>query len=228
MLRVEAEPHHVPLRITARMGEPVVTYGDGLHLDGILSYGAMLADPETAASLPHISGPTAHDWPLPLARWIVGDEWGWCASAAHADWLVRSKAEVRKRTPTAEMTRLTRDRTVNVASGPFKPQDKAFPTLMALEVEWYALGAADGVRRLLDLVTHVGKLSAHGYGRVLEWEVAEAAEDWSIERDGELTRRMPAALRPHAAPGRGGLRAPYHHRSRMGACVEPDFGGLAP
>jgi hypothetical protein len=218
-----------PLRVTAVLAEPVVYFGDGMHFDGILSWGAFAAlSPEAREALPSIGGPTAVDFDMPLARWKVGDVWGWRASAAHAEWLADTKVEVRKRPPQAEMARYTTAGSVQINCGSFKAQDKAFPARVAREVVWYAVGERPAVEALLAFVPHIGKLSRHGNGRVLEWRVDQWAPDWAIERDGALTRRMPAAYRPDEVPGRGGLRAPYHHLSRQGPCVEPDFMALRP
>lgn len=219
-----------PLRIIATMIEPVVYTGDGLHIDGPLAYAAFrgLPPPERDA-LPPMDGPAAVDFDLPLARWECGGTWGWRASAAHAEWLLVGQHAVRRYTAVERMERWTPDDVVNTSSGRFKPENKAYPTHTARALVWYAVGNQSEVQRLLDTyVPNIGRLSRHGMGKVADWAVEEWREDWSCERDGALTRRMPHAFRPGDVPGRGSIRAPYHHISRVVPSVEPDFMGLRP
>jgi hypothetical protein len=61
----------------------------------------------------------------------------------------------------------------------------------ALWVEWYLVGDMEALRTLLLQVTHTGKKTSQGWGRVARWELEPAAEDWSIWRDGKLTRGVP-------------------------------------
>lgn len=220
-----------PLKITARMGEPIVTYDGVLHFDGILSWCASREYiSEHGDDLPPIGGPWMVDFDLPLARWRVppvpgcderlldadGMLWGWCASAGEAIWLSHGKVEVRKRPAIDEMVRFSRDKTYNAGAGPTKAKDLTFPTLFAREVTWYVRGEREAVKRLLDVwATHLGKLHGHGHGKVLEWRVETSPVDWSIQRDGLLMRRM-----PREGGQRGGIRAPYWHRSRQVPCAQ--------
>lgn len=234
-----------PLRITARMQEPIVYYGDGLHLDGPLSYGAYMALPrEEREALPPISGDWAEDFELPLARWVCetplsgredarlltedGAVWGWCCSAVHADWALSARHAVRKMPDTDAMVRWGKDRSVHLSGGQLKACQVEYPGAFASFLVWYALGALEEVRSLLMRVRNLGKMSNHGCGRVMEWRVEPWPEDWSRERAGRLTRRMPAGYRPQEPAGMAMIRAPYHHRSRRILCVEPDYASLAP
>lgn len=221
-----------PLRIIAALSEPVVYSGDGLHLDGPLAYAAFRELPQADRdALPPLDGPEAADFDLPLDRWECGGAWGWRASAAHADWQHSGSHAVRRYTALGAMTRYTSDEVVNTSSGRLKPESKTYPTHTARTLTWYAVGDRGEVQRLLDMhVPNIGRLSRHGMGRVTEWRVECWPHDWSCERDGALTRRMPHAYRPDEIPGRGSIRAPYHHISRVVACVEPvgGFLGLRP
>ena len=80
---------------------------------------------------------------------------------------------------------------------------------------------------MLDLVTSLGRKRGHGNGAVLRWEVETMADDWSVMRNGRLTRAMPDGY----APGRrrmGGIRPLYWHRSRQMALVVPHERDLVP
>lgn len=230
-----------PLRITAVMAEPVVTFGDGLHLDGAVAYGAFMSLPRPVReSMPPTSAPEALDFDLPLNRWhyeapegsaagALDDEgrvWGWQCSAAHAVWQHHGTAEVRRRPPVQEMARYTDARTVQINCGPFKAQDKAFPTLWAPEIVWYAIGTPDSLRQLLEHVPGLGKLTGHGHGRVLRWDVAEVG---CADADRWARRRLPTTA-PGAVgwPARGAIRPPYYHASRVVPCIDPIYEDLAP
>lgn len=205
--------------VTARMREPVIYYEDGMHLDGPLSYAAFRAYQRAGgAPLPPITDPWAVDFDLPLERWAIplpdgadvdqrlldsqGLVWGWMCSRVEADWLGRGKMEYRKRPDTQRMGRYTTAKSHQLGTGPLKAFDVAFPTLTARELRWVAVGDVDEVRRLLHLVTHIGKKSTTGMGAVDEWTV-ETCEQRSFER------RMPCD-----GGMLGAIRAPYHHVSR--------------
>ena len=223
-----------PLRVIARMMENVVYSGDGMHLDGPLAGASfMRRPPEEREALPpvHLVGHVV-DEDLPLARVVVDPSsptgWVWACSAVHAEWLLHTSIEVRKRPPEAEYTRYTKSPSFHRGLGHTKAWDLRFQARFARELVWYAVGELAAVQSLLDGVVSLGKKVNHGHGCVASWSVEAWDHDWSVEREGELTRRMPASYRPKQVPGRASLRAPYHHRCRIGPCVEPDYEGLLP
>lgn len=214
-----------PLVVTAQMMEPVVTTGTGLHLDGVLSWGAFVLYSRDSGNppLPPMSSTQVEDFTLPLATWRFGSSWGWCASAAQWPTHTIHRTEyVRRKPPEAEYKRLGRFGAYDYGVGPAKAVNKPIPTSFARTLTWYALGDADGVRACLEEVRAIGKLMAHGHGTVMSWTVEESAEDWSIERNGQLMRRMPGGWGGRASTHMGMIRAPYHHRTRLCAAVGPD------
>lgn len=62
----------------------------------------------------------------------------------------------------------------------------------ALWVEWHCIGDRVEIEQLLSTVTHIGKKASQGWGRVARWEIEPWHEDWSVWRDGRLTRGIPA------------------------------------
>lgn len=239
---------HVPMRIIARMSEPIAYLGDLLHVDAPISYGAFHdLDYATRRTIPDVQ---CTDWPidltLPLSTWWVaaadsthdprlekrwrrGSDgppamlWGWCASAAdESAWEGRGAVEVRKKPALGEMSRYTPDKTTHLGSGPMKAYDLAVPTVLAREVTWYAHGDPDKVRHLL--ATHVpaiGKKRNIGNGTVREWVVESCDVDRSVvDETGRLMRRLPTGA-VDGAQGMGAIRPPYYHPTRMVASVEP-------
>lgn len=233
--------------VVATMAEPVVYFGDGLHLDGILSFAAFMdMDPELRAELPSITSDWAVDFDLPLAKWKVpasvqhvrhdrlidGESvWGWKASAVHAVWQCRDRHALRKKPELAEMARYTTSPSVNTGTGQQKAANIEYPSLFAQELHWYAEGDQAKTARLLKQhVRSVGKLANQGSGRVRDWRIAPVAFDASVEYEGVLRRVMPATYSTTAvcSPSEATLRPPYHHNSRYGLALRPLFERLLP
>jgi CRISPR type IV-associated protein Csf3 len=246
-----------PLRVRARMETPVVTFGDGLHLDGVVAWGRYLQMPPAERdALPSLGEAWADDFDLPLARWeceavyergaapddrlfverpdrdlfaVRGRVWGWRASAVHARWLTSGVYEMRKPCVVAAVSRWgTGTSKLQVSSGRYKSWNRTYPTRFALVLEWYCVGDAAALRELLAKVWGVGKLCQHGLGKVLEWTVEESESDWSCERDGAITRVLPSLWCARGYLRRTAIRPPYHHVSRRVLAKIPDYEGLQP
>lgn len=205
--------------IMVTMAEPIIHYEDGMHIDGILSYGAYRDHVRQGLSdLPPITDEWAIDFDLPLERWerplpkcdevdarLLTDDglvWGWCGSRVEAEWISRGKMEYRKKPDCGAMQRYTKAGAHHLGAGPFKAFDVAYPTLTAEKLRWCAIGDVERVRCLLSLVTHIGKKSTTGMGAVQAWSI-EPCDSCPIERRFSLEDGWPGAIRP-----------PYHHMSR--------------
>lgn len=235
----------IPLRIRAELSEPIAYSGDGLPIDAILS----------AAVFREVGRRVTAHWPLaqddefprdldlPLARWACdfdgecdqrlrnahdGRVWGWRASDVHAHWLVHTAVEVRKRCDIGAYGRWTDATDVDESAGRFKAYDLKLPARIAAWLEWYVVGDADEIRRLLERhITSLGRKRAHGNGRVMRWHVEPMAEDWSVERGGKLTRAMPRGY-GHGRVAMRAVRPPCWHPSRQIVCVVPIESELVP
>lgn len=221
-----------PIRVEAKLAEPVVWYGDGMHLDGLLAWCYVRQLERAGQKPPH---PAHVEWPedfkLPLAKWhaplggecdarLLDDDgriWGWRASDIQwpADY-IESGYSVRHMRDVDDFVRHTQATgNHNPSTGPLKPKDKTYPTRFAEAVRWYAVGAPEAVRDLLGELTHIGKLANLGLGRVREWTVEPVDEDHSIVSRGRLMRRMPAsACESPEPPRRLSIRPPYWHDTR--------------
>lgn len=96
-------------------------------------------------------------------------------------------------------------------------------------LEWYAVGNLDRVKELCASITSIGKKAAQGIGFVDHWKVEPWPEDWSVERNGELTRAVPAevglprgVLASRAALR--GIRPSYWHSGNQKLCWVPEVG----
>ena len=217
-----------PLKVTAYPAEPVVGYRDGLHLDGPMAYGYFASmSRKEADTLPD----EPVDFPLPLATWgyPLSPYWGWRCSSACADWQAETKAEIRRRSITQEMSEWGRRDSVQIGSGRYKPCDLGYPAHIADCITWYAVGNRGEVQRLLDAVPAIGKLTNKGFGRIRSWRVEETSADWSIRGPtGILMRPVPASIAreegiiiENYGAARCGMRCPYYHVSRQALCLIP-------
>jgi hypothetical protein len=59
------------------------------------------------------------------------------------------------------------------------------------KLEWYCVGDKERIGALLSTVTHIGKKRSQGYGRVIKFSVEHISENWSVWKDGRLTRGIP-------------------------------------
>lgn len=190
-----------PLTITAHMGSPVVELGRWpLMLDGPLSW--------AAAQLGEWSGIAPRDvsdLDLPLGRWAEGEAWGWRISQATYDVAAEVSVQVRRKPDLVAFARFTTDKKFHPGLGPQKARDITMPATWARTLTWQAdVTDKDRLRELLACITGIGKLAAHGYGQVLEWQIdGGAADGW---RD----RPLPSTH----GPGRA-YRPPYHHQNRQ-------------
>lgn len=230
-----------PMRITARLTEPIVYQSDGMHIDGPLAYAAFCAlDEDARYAIPPMHLDWAEDMAVPLARWtaapmdgevldprllIDGMIWGWCASSEEVEWLAHGAAEVRKKPVLDEMRRYSDAKSAMVAGGPMKGYNLTYPTTFARSVSWSAIGDIDRVKYLLTRhVPALGKKRGHGWGTVAAWDVVEdsAAASSVFHRDGIAARSLPRSCGLRGRAALGSIRPPYHHRSRRVLSVEPE------
>lgn len=78
-----------------------------------------------------------------------------------------------------------------IGSGQYKAYHMPIFYRAALWVEWYCVGDKAEIEQLLSTVTHLGKKSSQGFGRVIRWSIEKWAEDNSVLKDGQLIRGIP-------------------------------------
>lgn len=184
-----------PLKITALPRVGIETADAYLPIDGILYATAMRRayGPEllTASGKAAPAAPVA----LPLERRGEDDAWYYAASFAqwgpHADyssfWVKRFDQEH------DDLVDFDGRRgKVIVEQGRYKAYH--MPTFLrhALWVSWYVVGEKVEIESLLAAVTHIGKKTSQGNGRIIAWTVEPWPEDWSVYGpDGRLMRAIP-------------------------------------
>lgn len=221
-----------PVRVEATLAAPLVGVpGNPLHLDGPVSWGAYLT---YQGELPPRNPWWMVDFDLPLATWTAapsrgdvderllaadgGSVWGWACSAATLRHARPTVATVRRLPDTQAMAHWTLARRHHLGLGPRRAVNGLHQATTAARAVWWALTTEiTQLEALLDRVTHLGRVTRHGNGRVLDWSVTPDDAAHTCWQERALPDRSPSA-RP------GGIRAPYYHRSRRMPVTRPNEG----
>lgn len=179
-----------PLKITFHTDGSGVYYdpAEPLTLDGILA---------AASARHHVHGePPARDEepfdiPLPLLRWERAGTWGWHASALFPDGDTLESLTFWRKRLRQNRIELT-EGSPNLTNGVYRDWNMPLPLLLCRSMVAYAMGERGKVlRELRRSIRWLGKKRAHGRGRVIGIEAETIGEDWSIAKDGVMTRWMP-------------------------------------
>lgn len=82
---------------------------------------------------------------------------------------------------------------VDIGGGPMKNYHMPIVLKSCKEITFYVRGDMQEVERLLtEQITYLGKKGSQGFGQIKEWEFEEIEEDYSIFKDDELMRPVPA------------------------------------
>lgn len=181
-----------PLKITAypRCG---IESDQHLPIDAILYYAAMARHygPQ-ALSTPGQA--TAEPVDLPLAKHAGGGVWFYSASFAQWDSPSEGQTFWAKRFDRKQEGLIDFGKKrgkVITEQGQYKAYKMPVFYRHALSVSWYVVGDKDAIESLLATMTHVGKKTSQGFGRINRWTVESIADDWSLYKDGQLMRAMP-------------------------------------
>jgi len=218
-----------PLRVTAQLRTAVVA-DRWLPLDGILLYQACRErlGPEQATLPGGGRVPRGISMPLLIVHPGERDWYYACSWAQPQPWWSAEGLDhwnKRFRTGFADLVDFAGRRgKVIVEKGRYRAHHAPIVYRAAAEVQWYCVGDRRAIEALLSTVTHIGKKTAQGWGRVITWQIEPWAEDWSVWRDDRLMRGIPVA----DATGRGafaiahyGLRPSYYRRVNQRVLAMP-------
>jgi hypothetical protein len=247
------------LKVTAYLITPLAVEGDLPHLDGILTW-AMTIKKKSIIFSRHgnrhegIHANEPGSLPIPIETCRV-DGFAWpiprCSNAI-VDECRESVDKISRRFPSERAQDLHESRRVQVATtgGELKSYHLPIRVVHAQTVTWFCVGrgkpkkglSRDGnplqgrsgggceVRKLLRGITSIGDRTNIGYGRVSQWTVEPAAEDWSWFAPSEsgvvLMRVLPIDMAlPEKIIGYrkwfGGVVPPYWGREYYTECVQP-------
>jgi len=194
-----------PLKITATMRTGVVS-DQWLPLDAILFYQAhrLVLGPEI------ISKPggnaTSHKVSVPLKCINSGTpDWFFACSWAYPQpwWVAEGSDNWNKRfdNDLSDLIDFGKRRgKVIIEEAQYKSYHVPIYYRVALFIEWYCVGKRRRIKELLSTVTHVGKKTSQGWGRVSDWSIESWPDDWSCYGPGgELMRGIPLAMNTRRA-----------------------------
>ncbi len=222
----------VPLKITAKMMTPVVC-DEWLPLEGIIYYQVMrdrfgpleLSVPGGIAT----PGMLEPDGDMPFA--IIGaDSPNWYYACSWAQprpwWIAEGKDHWNKRfrANLADLIDFGKRRgKVHIEQGENKAYHMPIFYFVADTVEWYCVGDKVRLEYYLSVTTHIGKKRVQGWGRVAKWIVEEWPRDWSVQRDGKLTRGVPLYDAPKISDAMHyALRSPGYLSSNQMMIARPE------
>lgn len=183
-----------PLLIRGELFEPVIPAEPRgtLHLDSLLGKSVLDAHPKTP--LFHRSGfPAVVPLPLEL-EWVSEDGkplWV-CSELRGQGDMLRAPFYWHKRYP-EDRAQLSKKVRAETRRGRWKEYRIPLSGVNVPEIRAVCVGNAEEVARLLSFVTHVGKKTGYGYGRV----------EWTVDRldvDEEYIREVALSVRPLPAP----------------------------
>ncbi|QJW38790.1 hypothetical protein [Cellulosimicrobium protaetiae] len=226
-----------PMQVRAHLAAGIAQAAPwGIALDGLLAaeLWARQKAEHRAAGRPYVRALERDDPPdldLPLARCQpVDGPWHWAATCAHPD-QHHERLDVRTWTGRVDARALEQvapelPKTVSQRQGRYRARRMPLLVTPTTSVTWQAVGDLDGVRKLLESITSIGKKRASGEGHVLAWEVTAAPEldkltAAHLHPDGSLGRPTPEACRRllgdvvDGGRGRAGIRPPYMHPARQ-------------
>ena len=82
----------------------------------------------------------------------------------------------------------------STSEGAEKSYDLPLFIRLTPRIDWFCVGDKTGILDLLQYATGLGKKRSLGFGQVAEWKVTSIKDDWSIIKDGKLTKPLPVDL----------------------------------
>lgn len=178
-----------PLQITAHLQDVVSLTLGNLALDALLAalYAVVHRLP------PVVQGVIPEPLQLPIAK-EPGGRFD-LASFSVACFDAFETEYFHKQFPHREAKHRTQMKRANIATGPNKshrhPLSLSHPE--SDQLVWWCMGDKAGIEDLLQYCHHLGKKRSFGYGKVLEWTVADC-DPWDgfpVVKDGHALRNLP-------------------------------------
>ena len=218
-----------PMRVIAKLLDGRVNSSDGLfNLDSILAYAWMLENHPDAVFNSEIARDGFIEPILPLAK---GEDGRWKSSSGFYIQYDEITEYWHKRFNDSEGALYIdfkgKRGKVNTQAGETKAYRMPQVIRIISDIEFYAVGDIEEVRRLLNTyITNIGKKGAQGYGYVKEWAVEEWRGDWTeygpygIMRptpfDGKQILDREYQIRIY------GIKPPYWLKENQKVCVIPN------
>ena len=114
----------------------------------------------------------------------------------------------------------------STSEGHTKSYDLPLYLRVVNSIDWFCIGDLQTLKQYLSFIRYLGKKRSYGYGQIEKWEVKEFTQDWSLFKDGLITRPIPFRLVQNQ-PFHGntimrwGWRSPYWLPENQDICLMP-------
>jgi CRISPR type IV-associated protein Csf3 len=169
-------------------GEGIVMYPNyPIHVDSLIA--VVLAEEAKLDPVTRDGRPIDID--LPLKKWTIDDNWGWCASVLFIEGAsFEAVGYWRKRFRQERFSGIGSQK-VNLIQGIFRDYNTPLPVIVCRFLVAYVVGDAERVFKILRKIRYIGHKRNIGYGRVIGLSIEDMDEDYSIEREGRTQRFLP-------------------------------------
>jgi len=177
-----------PLRVTAFMDGPVITYTKSIHFDGLLAHTVVMRATE-GAGLPNGA---VYALPIPLGV-LWRDEnglplWATTDLVPVSEDVIASRDYFHRRSLEPTMT----TRNLDVGTGRHKEKRSPLPTLTASVWQADVIGHPETLLDLLSSATSIGKKNST-HGAVQEWRIDELETFYVIDESERARRVLPVS-----------------------------------
>lgn len=187
------------LQVTAYLSNGIAVYDDwSPSLDSLLTYQILaskgLNHPNPTPDQVEKCQPIV-DESLPLKIDSI-HKYSYCSSPVYK-YTIEDQSRYRKRWSPDQDGRINwgkRKAKFSTSEGPEKSYDLPLFIRLTPRIDWFCVGDKSGILDLLQYATGLGKKRSSGFGQVSEWVVTPIEEDWSIIKDGKLTKPLPVDL----------------------------------
>jgi CRISPR type IV-associated protein Csf3 len=217
-----------PLKITAYLGTKLSVSDDwSPSLDALLI--KLLLDELGLASSNPMPEDIVRNQPIidahmPIFKGQLKGEWYWQTSSPCYLWDSDSTETIHKRWDQQErnLDWQSKRRNWSTSETNTKAWTILIPERSTPQIDWYCVGDADEITRLLTLCDGLAKKRRT---QVTEWVVEAIEEDWHLWRNGDLMRPMPCSLMDKApmdfAIRQWAWRPPTHLPENTTKCLMP-------
>lgn len=226
ILDYETGCNYSSLEIVMEVIPPIYITSPWLHLDSILSYLCLrdaLDDLFYCLPTEEIIDVSLLDIPLKKTADVYHSSVGIFSNPK------LYKDTIYKRFTDKETHKLTRKQQtgrIKTNQGHFKDFMINIPILITNKITFYCNGDKSEINRLLSHLTHIGKKTSIGSGRIKKITINDLSEDYSFFKDNHIMRPIPATMDVPVCEGmifqKQPYKPPYWDKNNICMCIVPE------
>ena len=218
---------YAPLQVVMEVIPPIYITSPWLHLDSILSYLCTRdALEELFYCMPTEETVDVSLLDLPLKK---TDDVYHSSVGIYDDNAKLYRDTIYKRFTDKETYKLSKKQQqgrIKTNQGHFKDFMINLPLLITNKITFYCNGDEQELNRLLKHLTHIGKKSSIGGGRVRNIKITPTSEDYSFFKDEQVMRPIPAKMNVPLIQGmifeQQPYKPPYWDKNNVTMCIVPE------